>query len=73
LDPAGEADRYTYSISTTDTYGKEWIEYSVVASDGLQETTLGPVRVDLVDDDADSDATGPVLQVTEVSADTDNV
>ncbi|MDD9205748.1 hypothetical protein PU560_04605, partial [Georgenia sp. 10Sc9-8] len=46
-------DRYTYSIPAVDTYGKQWIEYSVVASDGLQETTLGPVRVDLVDGEPD--------------------
>lgn len=44
-------DRYSYSIPAVDTYGKQWIDYTVVASDGTQQTTLGPVRVDLVEGD----------------------
>ncbi|GAA5146533.1 lamin tail domain-containing protein [Nocardioides marinquilinus] len=42
-------DRYTYAVPEVDLYGKRWVEYTVRASDGRNETTLGPVRVDLVD------------------------
>ncbi|WP_349827396.1 lamin tail domain-containing protein [Brevibacterium litoralis] len=53
LDPeTGEpTDRYTYSIPAVDTYGKQWLEYSVIASDGTQTSTLDRARIDLVDGD----------------------
>ncbi|WP_243231762.1 metallophosphoesterase [Microbacterium sp. CIAB417] len=43
------ADRYDYSVPAADLFGKRWIEYTVTASDGMQRTSLGPVRVALVD------------------------
>ncbi len=47
------ANRYHYSVPAADLFGKRWIEYTVIASDGTQESTLGPVRVDLLDGDPD--------------------
>lgn len=41
------AGRYEYSIPSVDVFGKRWLEYSVTAGDGLQTTTLGPVRLTL--------------------------
>ncbi|HWV50492.1 MAG TPA: lamin tail domain-containing protein, partial [Microbacterium sp.] len=43
------SDRFHYSVPAADLFGKRWIEYSVTASDGLQQSTLGPVRVELVE------------------------
>jgi hypothetical protein len=40
-------DRYTYAVPAADLFGKRWIEYTLTASDGVQESRLGPVRVDL--------------------------
>ncbi|MBO1902914.1 lamin tail domain-containing protein [Leucobacter weissii] len=42
-------DRYTFSVPAVDLLGKRWIEYTVTASDGAQTSTLGPVRVDLIE------------------------
>ncbi|WP_261167023.1 lamin tail domain-containing protein [Microbacterium sp. Marseille-Q6965] len=47
------ANRFSYSVPTADLFGKRWIEYTIVASDGWQESTLGPVRVDLTEGDGD--------------------
>ncbi|MFC8681643.1 metallophosphoesterase [Microbacterium ureisolvens] len=47
------ANRFHYSVPAADLFGKRWIEYTVIASDGAQESELGPVRVDLVDGDPD--------------------
>ena len=47
------ANRFHYSVPAADLFGKRWIEYTVTASDGLQQSTLGPVRVDLVDGEPD--------------------
>lgn len=48
---AGEDGLFTYSIPSADTFGKQWLEYSVTASDGVQESVLDPVRLDLVEGD----------------------
>ncbi|OCG74729.1 lamin tail domain-containing protein [Microbacterium sediminis] len=48
------ANRYYYSVPAADLFGKRWIEYTLVASDGATESTLGPVRVDLVEDEPDA-------------------
>ncbi|MFC0197138.1 cell wall protein, partial [Microbacterium arthrosphaerae] len=47
------ANRYHYSVPAADLFGKRWIEYTVVASDGAQESEFGPVRVDLIAGDPD--------------------
>lgn len=47
------ANRYYYSVPAADLFGKRWIEYTLIASDGSQEAELGPVRVDLVDGEPD--------------------
>lgn len=46
-------ERYLYTVPAADLFGKRWIEYTVVARDGVQEATLGPVRVDMVEGDRD--------------------
>ena len=46
-------NRYAYGIPNADLYGKRWLEYTVTASDGVHETTYGPVRINLVDGEPD--------------------
>ncbi|TQJ31306.1 lamin tail domain-containing protein [Microbacterium sp. SLBN-146] len=48
------ANRYYYSVPAADLFGKRWIEYTVIASDGSQESALGPVRVDLLEGEPDA-------------------
>ncbi|WP_308211906.1 lamin tail domain-containing protein [Microbacterium sp. HD4P20] len=47
------ANRYYYSVPAADLFGKRWIEYTLIASDGSQDAELGPVRIDLVDGEPD--------------------
>ncbi|NOV96748.1 metallophosphoesterase [Isoptericola halotolerans] len=44
-----EEGRYTYAVPAVDLYGKAWVEYTLTASDGTGTSTLGPVRIDLLD------------------------
>ncbi|WP_425437718.1 metallophosphoesterase [Mumia flava] len=44
-------NRYYYTVPDVDLYGKKWIEYSVVARDGANTTTYGPVRITLQTED----------------------
>lgn len=48
------ANRYDYSVPAADLFGKRWIEYELVASDGATESTLGPVRVELAEGEPDA-------------------
>ncbi|WP_435772036.1 metallophosphoesterase [Nocardioides sp. SYSU DS0651] len=45
----GAPDQYLYSIPEVDLYGKRWVDYTVTATDGTNETTIGPVRVRLAE------------------------
>ena len=47
------ADQYRHTIAQVDLFGKQWIEYTVIAGDGHQSSTLGPVRVTLHDGQLD--------------------
>ncbi len=47
------ANRYYYTVPAADLFGKRWIEYTLLASDGSQTSTLGPVRVDLAEGEPD--------------------
>ncbi|MBT0993305.1 lamin tail domain-containing protein [Cellulomonas sp. DKR-3] len=51
---AAAPHRYAYAIPEVDLFGKEWVEYSVRATDGTHTTTFGPVRVDLREGDTDA-------------------
>lgn len=41
--------RYGYTIPAVDLFGKRWVQYTLRATDGTNETVLGPVRVQLRD------------------------
>ncbi len=46
-------NRYGYVIPAVDLFGKAWVEYTVRATDGSNETDLGPVRRVLQEGDPD--------------------